>query len=114
MRARRRLVITVCPLEPGRVSLPVRPGDRPRRLDAAAIARHLEALAADRGLGDLVRVRQACAGGCAGRGPNVSVSIHPVPRPGERPDEVAIAWRSYVQSIDTLPCLAAVIDDNLR
>jgi hypothetical protein len=110
----RRLVITVCPSEPGLVSLPVRAGERSRRLDAMSIATLLERLAAERGVAALVQVRRACAGGCAGPGPNVSVAIHPAPRPGERRDNVAIAWRSYVGSLPTLPCLASIIDDNLH
>ena len=40
----RRLVITVCPREPGVVVLPVERGGRARRLDAAAIARELREL----------------------------------------------------------------------
>ncbi|MGH7389960.1 MAG: hypothetical protein ACREM3_10970, partial [Candidatus Rokuibacteriota bacterium] len=110
---RRRLVITVCPTEPGSVMLPVRPGERARRLDARSIADLLERIAGERGLEQHVRVRRACAGGCAGRGPNVSVTIHPVHRPGEREDHVAIAWRTYVASIADLDCLATIIDENL-
>ena len=110
----RRLVITVCPNEPGLVTLPVRPGERARRLDARSIATLLERLAAERGLETAVHVRRACAGGCSGPGPNVSVTIHPTPRPGEHADHVAIAWRSYVASLADLPCLARIIDDNLR
>ncbi|HSE93128.1 MAG TPA: hypothetical protein VLF19_07465 [Methylomirabilota bacterium] len=113
MTLRRRLVITVCPTEPGSVRLPVRPGERARRLDARAIADLLERMAGERGLEHHVRVRRACAGGCAGQGPNVSVAIHPVPRPGEPEDHVAIGWRSYVASIARLDCLATIIDENL-
>lgn len=110
----RRLVITVCPRELGLVSLPVRPGERPRRLDAGSIATLLERLVAERGLESSVHVRRACAGGCAGPGPNVSLAIHPVPRPGERPSNVAIAWRTYIGSLAAQSCLARIIDDNLR
>jgi hypothetical protein len=109
----RRLVITVCPREPGRVALPVEPGDRPRRLDACAILRALTTLVARRRLGERVRVRQACAGGCSGGGPNVSVAVYPVPAAGVRADQVAIAWRTYVYSLGALDCLARVIEDNL-
>jgi hypothetical protein len=110
----RRLVISVCLRETGTVVLPVERGGRARRLDAAAITRHLEAMIARRGLGDSVRVSDACAGGCARNGPNVSVIIYPPVRPGETPDHVAIGWKSYVASIGTLDCLARVIDENLR
>ena len=68
----------------------------------------------ERGLADAVRVRAACAGGCALQGPNVSLTVHPPLRPGERPDHVAIAWRSYVASLDSLDCLARILDDNLE
>ena len=110
---RYRLVITVCPRECGRVLLPVRRGERARRLDARAIARHLATLSAERGLAELVQLREACAGGCALAGPNVSVTIHPATPPGERPDHVAVSWKTYVTSLGTLHSLAAVIEDNL-
>lgn len=109
----RRLVISVCPREPGAVVLAVERGGRARRLDAAAVARELAVLAARRGLEDRVTIEQVCAGGCGGRGPNVSLTIHPVPAPGERADTVAIGWRSYVGSLGSLACLACVIDENL-
>lgn len=107
------IVITVCPREPGVVALPIEGGERARRLDAAAVATGLEALVAARGLGDRVTVRRACAGGCSLPGPNVSVTFYPEPRPGEKPDHVAVRWRSYVGALDTLACLAAVVDDNV-
>jgi hypothetical protein len=113
VNAPRRLVISVCPREAGTLRLPVERGGRARRLDAAAIARALVALAARRGLADRVTVRPACAGGCGGPGPNVSLTIHPVPAPGERADGVAVGWRSYVASLGALGCLARVIDENL-
>jgi hypothetical protein len=94
--------------------LPVTRGARRRRLDARAIARHLATLSAARGLADFVQVREACAGGCWLAGPNVSVAIHPVTPPGERPDHVATRWKSYVARLDEIDSLAAVIDDNLR
>jgi hypothetical protein len=109
----RRLVVTVCPREPGVVTMPVARGGPAVRLDAAAVAHQLEALAAARGLADRVRVQQGCAGGCHGPGPNVGVTVFPVPPPGEKPDHVAIGWRSYVASLATLDCLAAVIEQNL-
>jgi len=109
----RRLVVTVCLREPGAVVLPVEPGDRAGRLDARAIFRALHALVARRGLGDRVQVREACAGGCNGPGPNVSVAIYPRPAEGERADHVAVAWRTYVYSLSTLDSLACVIDENL-
>jgi hypothetical protein len=95
------------------VTLPVERGGRPRRLDARAVARELESLAARRRLAGLVRVREGCAGGCGGRGPNVSVAIYPPPVPGAPADHIAVGWRSYVGSIDALDCLATVIDQNL-
>ncbi len=109
----RNLVITVCPRERGVVSLAVERGARSERLDAVAIIARLQAIVARRGLADRVRIQQECAGGCSGAGPNVSVALFPMPRPGERPDHVATGWKSYVASLATLPCLAAVIDENL-
>jgi hypothetical protein len=108
--SRRRLVITVCPREHGTVVLPLRRGGRRLRLDAPAVARHLAALATERGVGDLVDVRAACAGGCALAGPNVTVTIHPVTPPGERPDHVAIGWKTYVGSLADLDALATILD----
>jgi hypothetical protein len=109
----RRLVVTVCPREPGVVVLPVERGGHAVRLDAPAILERLSGLVAARGLGDNVRLREGCAGGCAQDGPNVSVEILPPLRPGERPDHVAIDWKTYVYSLPTLACLGAVIDENL-
>jgi hypothetical protein len=109
----RRLVITVCPREPGVVVLPVERGRRARRLDAAAIVRDLQGLIARRKLADYVRLREGCAGGCYGSGPNLSVTIYPPARPGERPDEIAIGWKTYVYTLATLTCLAQVIEENL-
>ena len=110
----RRLVVTVCPREPGVVNLPVEHGTRAMRLTAAAIVRELTALVARRGLEARVRVREGCAGGCGGAGPNVDVRIYPAAREGERSDDVAIGWKTYVYSLAALPSLAAVIDENLR
>jgi hypothetical protein len=109
----RRLVVTVCPREPGVVTLPIAHGGRAVKLNAAAITHHLQKLVAARGLAERVRVREGCAGGCSGSGPNVSVDILPLTRPGEREDHVAIGWKTYVYSLASLDCLAAVIDDNL-
>jgi hypothetical protein len=39
--------------------------------------------------------------------------MFPLTRPGEREDHVAVGWKTYVYSLGTLDCLAAVIDDNL-
>ena len=108
---RRRLVITVCPRERGVVVLPLIRGGRRLRLDAPAVARHLTALATARGVADLVDVREACAGGCAFAGPNVTVTIHPATAPGERPDHVAIGWKTYVGSLADLDALSTVLDD---
>jgi hypothetical protein len=82
-------------------------------MDARAIRRHLEELIRARGLDDCIQVREACAGGCSGSGPNVSVTIYPAQRPGEPPDGIAIGWRTYVYSLASLDSLAAIIDDNL-
>jgi hypothetical protein len=109
----RRLVVTVCPREPGVVALPIARGGPIVKLNAAAISRHLHELVAERELAERVRVREGCAGGCSGPGPNVSVEILPLTRPGEREDHVAIGWKTYVYSLASLDCLAAVIDDNL-
>ena len=110
----RRIVITVCPREAGIAVMPVERGGRRRRLSAGAILLELQDLVSRRGLGARVRVREACAGGCNFRGPNVSVTIHPPARPGEAPDHVAIGWKSYVGALSSVDCLASVIDDNLR
>jgi hypothetical protein len=112
-RAPRRLVITVCPREPGVVVLPVSRGERARRLDAQALVRALRALVAARRLDGRVGLREGCAGGCSRAGPNVDVTIHPVPRPGEKPNHVAMGWRTYVYSLASLDCLATIIDENL-
>ena len=114
MRGERRLVVTVCPREPGVVVLPVERGGRAARLDAVAILDRLRALAAARKLEDRLRFREGCAGGCSSAGPNVSVEIFPVTPPGERPDHVAVGWKTYVYSLQTLDCLATIIDENLR
>ena len=109
-----RLVITVCLRERGVVVLPVQRGERARRLDARAIVDALQALVVRRGLGHRVSVREACAGGCSGAGPNVSVARYAIPAPGERVDHVAVGWRTYVYSLPTLTCLAQVIEENLH
>lgn len=108
-----RLVVTVCPREPGVVRLPVKPGAQARRLDASAILRHLARLVDERGLAAHVRLQEGCAGGCSGTGPNVSVTIYPASRPGHRPDHVAVGWKTYVYSLPTLPSLSTILDDNL-
>ena len=109
----RRLVITVCPREPGVVALPIGRGGQAVRLGAAAILRHLRELVAERALAERVRLREGCAGGCSGPGPNVSVEILPLTRPGEREDHVAVGWKTYVYSLASLDCLATVVDENL-
>lgn len=114
MSTARRLVITVCPREPGSVALPLERGGRALRLDARAIGRRLQALAAAHGNAGRVTVREACAGGCGRPGPNVGVTIYPAARPGERGDGVAIGWKTYVYSLGSLDCLARIIDENLR
>jgi hypothetical protein len=109
----RRIVITVCPRERGVVVLPITRGGRAVRMNAEAILRHLADLVAERGLGERVRLRDGCAGGCSGAGPNVSVEILPLGRPGEREDHVAVDWKTYVYSLGSLDCLATVIEENL-
>ena len=113
MERPRRLVITVCPREPGEVDLPVERGARPRRLSATGIVEALRGLVAARGLGDRVTVREGCAGGCGQLGPNVSVAILPMPREGAPPDHVAVGWRTYVYSLPRLDSLATILDENL-
>jgi hypothetical protein len=107
-------VVTICPRERGTVTLPVERGARGLRLDARGVARELTALVTRRGLEACVRVREGCAGGCAGAGPNVDVRTYATGRAGERTDEVALGWKTYVYSLGTLPSLAAVIEENLR
>jgi len=109
----RRLVITVCPREPGVVVLPIERGGRAQRLDAAGVLTALERIVARRGLGARVEFRQSCAGGCGADGPNVDVTIYPATAENARPDHVAIAWKTYVYSLATLDCLATVIEENL-
>src|SRR5262245_33767249 len=110
----RRLVITVCPRERGVVVLPLERGGRARRLDAAGVLTALQALVAARGLTERVQIRDGCAGGCWGAGPNVDVRIYAAAAPGERADHVALGWKTYVYSLPTLVSLADVIDENLR
>ena len=110
----RRLVISVCPREGGTVLMPVEQGERARRMDANAVLRQLQALVERRGLGEQVRIRDACAGGCGLRGPNVTVTIYPAVHPGERSDHVSVGWKTYVASLKSLDCLARVIDENLE
>ncbi len=109
----RRLVVTVCLRESGVVVLPIERGERARRLDAPTILGTFKALVLRRGLGDRVQVREACAGGCNGTGPNVGVTIYPRPAAGERIDQIAVAWKTYVYSLPALDCLAQVIEENL-
>jgi hypothetical protein len=111
--APRRLVITVCPREAGVVVLPVDRGGPARRLDAATVTQSLRHLVAARRLDGRVCLREGCAGGCGRTGPNVDVRIHPVPRPGEKPDDVAIGGKTYVYSLASLDCVATIIDENL-
>jgi hypothetical protein len=110
---RRRLTITVCPHEPGTVVLPLERGGPRRRLDARGVLRELQALVARRHLEAVVRVREGCAGGCHGRGPNVSLTMHPLGAPGEKRDGVAIGWRTYVGSLAAVSELEEILDDNL-
>jgi len=95
------------------VTLPVARGGRAVQLNSEAILRHLRELVAERGLGERVGLREGCAGGCSGPGPNVSVEIFPLGRPGEREDHVAVDWKTYVYSLGSLDYLAAVIEENV-
>jgi len=113
MRPARRLLVTVCTRERGVVVLPLERGGAATRLDAAAVRDALCALVARRGLVDVVDVREGCAGGCWGSGPNVDVRIYAAPAPAERADHVALGWKTYVYSLPTLASLADVIDENL-
>ncbi len=108
------LVITVCPREPGVVRLAVERGTPGERLDAGAILAALRDLVSARGLNGRVSVREGCAGGCSGRGPNLSVDLYNAAPPGRRQDRVAVDWKTYVYSIGTLDCLATIIDENLK
>ena len=110
----RRLVITICPLESGTVVLPIERDGPRRRLDASGVARALRELVEARRLGHRVSFREGCAGGCGRAGPNVDVTIHLAPAPDEKPDHVAIGWKTYVYSLSSLDCLATVIDENLH
>jgi hypothetical protein len=109
----RRIIVTVCPRESGVVVLPRERGGPARRFDAAAIARSLRDLVAERGLEGRVSFQDGCAGGCAQSGPNVGVTIYTMPRPGEKPDHVAVGWKTYIYSLASLDCLATVLDENL-
>lgn len=111
---RRLLEITVCPREPGTVVLPVERGGRPRRMDASAVAQHLQHLIARRGLAGTVWLREDCAGGCDRAGPNVNVDVFLKAPPGEEQDHVAVEGKSYVYSLPSVDCLAQIIDENLR
>ena len=108
----RRLLVTICTRERGVVVLPVERGGRARRFDAVAILSELRALVLRRGLAERVEIRDGCAGGCWGPGPNVDVRVYAAGG-GERADHVALAWKTYVYSLPTLASLADVIDQNL-
>ena len=94
--------------------LAVHRGGRARRMKAPAVAQALRYLVMERRLDEYVRVGEGCAGGCARAGPNLGVTIYPASRPGEKPDHVAIDWKTYVYSLASLDCLATIIDENLR
>ena len=114
MKPERRLVVTVCPRERGVVTLPLEHGRRATRLDAGGVLDALRALVARRRLADRVQIRDGCAGGCWGAGPNVDVRIYAATAPGEHADHVALGWKTYVYSLPTLVSLADVIDENVR
>jgi len=114
MTPARRLVVTVCSRERGVVVLPLERGARATRFDAAGVLTALQTLVTSRGLAERVQVRDGCAGGCWGAGPNVDVRVYAAAAPGERADHVALGWKTYVYSLPTLASLADVIDENLR
>jgi hypothetical protein len=109
----RLLEITVCFREQGSVVLAVERGGRRRRMDARALAAHLERLIARRGLAGTVWISEGCAGGCSRNGPNVNVDIFLKAPPGEEQDRIAVARRSYVYSLPALRWLGQIIDENL-
>lgn len=111
---KRLLEITVCPRELGTVVLPVERGGRPEQMDARGICRHLDRLIARRGLKGTVWLREGCAGGCSRPGPNVNVDVFLKARTGAEQDHVAVAGKSYVYSLRSLPWLGRIIDENLR
>jgi hypothetical protein len=113
MKPSRRLLVTVCTRERGVVVLPLERGGRATRLDAAGVLTALRALVARRQLTEVVEVREGCAGGCWGPGPNVDVRMYAAAAPGERADHVALGWKTYVYSLPTLASLADVIDENV-
>ena len=108
----RRLVVTVCPRERGVVTMPLERGGRARRLDARGVVAGLRRIVARRGLADRVVVRDGCAGGCSRNGPNVDVRMYAVAAAGQADDHVALAFRTYVYSLDCLASLADIIDEN--
>lgn len=114
MTPARRLVVTVCSRERGVVVLPLERGARATRFDAAGVLTALQTLVTSRGLAERVQVRDGCAGGCWGAGPNVDVRVYAAEAAGERVDHVALGWKTYVYSLPTLASLADVIDENLR
>src|SRR5205085_1195471 len=109
----RRIVAQAQRHLPGVVAVPLERGERVRRLDHDAAVAALETAIAARGLGERVTVRRACVGGCYLGGPNVGVVAYPLTPPGEKPDHVAVAWKTYVGSLETLRCLGDVLDDNI-
>lgn len=113
MKPSRRLLVTVCTRERGVVVLPLERGGRATRFDAAGVLTALRALVARRQLTEMVEVREGCAGGCWGHGPNVDVRMYAAAAPGERADHVALGWKTYVYSLPTLASLADVIDENV-
>ena len=109
----RRLVVTVCPREPGVVTLPIARGRRAEKLNATAIAHQLRQIVAERGLADAcacARVRRRLL---EARAQRVGRDL-PDDSPGRaREDHVAVGWKTCAYSLGTLDCLAAVLDDNL-
>src|SRR5205809_7728939 len=103
MSVARRLVVTVCPRERGSVVLPLERGGRAARLDAAGVLEELRALVARRGLADRVDVRDGCAGGCWGAGPNVDVRVYAARVPGERADHVPLGWEAFLYTPPSAP-----------
>ena len=78
-----------------------------------AIVRDLRGLIARRQLADDVSLREGCAGGCYGSGPEPQRDDLSAVRPGERADGIAVSWKTYVYTLATLTCLAQVIEESL-
>jgi hypothetical protein len=86
------------------VTLAPQRGAPRKRLDARAILRELQALVARRNLDGAVLVREGCAGGCQGRGPNVSLTFHTRPAPGVPTTSPSAGEPTWARSPECPPC----------